>query len=130
MGCDVGGSFSRAAELVRIEQVTGNQPLFLDEPHEHEPREQADQADFLAAIVGRLALGERNKFRLGAGPGEPVRQFGVEALVEFRRRERFDPAIIKVAEIGRGLLARNGGKRKVCQNFDMGAVRDWQGQYP
>ena len=101
-----------AAERLRVEQPLGHEALLLDEPDEDQAREQADDGDGLKAFV--VFRRGRRKLHLRAGPEVPMRQLGVELLVEFLHRQCAQPRVIQLAEVAGslGALAQGvGGQR-------------------
>ncbi len=110
-------------ELALIEQVLWYQPLFLDEPHENEARDQADDIGGSTLIyIGVCACWEGDV--LGS-PKIPVGDVAVEALVEFATAENIAPYPLQVHKTAHGMLLQNGRQCEVIQNIQMPPV--WLG---
>ena len=112
----------QAGDLRFGEQFGGDQPLFLDEPHEQQPRNQADDVFFGRQGAG-LVGGEG---RLGHGAGEPGEQRRVEAFVQRlgiqRTEQRGEQAIEGARLLVRGQPVQPFGQGQRVQDVEVGAV--------
>ena len=69
-------------------------------------------------------IGQAGEFDFTDGPGKPIHQFAIKALVQFLRGKDSLPGVVKLGEIadGTGLLSQPM-QREALQQIQMGAVR-------
>ncbi len=122
-------------ELCFIEQRLGDEPLFLEEPAEDQPGEQADKAGgvVLFVPVGLLfrsesaGLGVVREAHFPQCPEIPVCQIPVEPLVQQFDVEDFLPGGVQGVEAGDGRLLQETGQGDFGQNIQVATVRAGQG---
>lgn len=105
-----------------MEELIGDEALFLEKPAEDKAGEQTDEAGGTALFVdGFQICGELD---LRECPEIPVREFLVESLVEELDVENLLPSGVERIEIGEGKLLRVGevSEGEGCENILMSAV--------
>lgn len=104
-----------------VEERGRHQPLLLDEPDKDQPRDQADDGDGVARLGVLRAVAGREVDRRHR-PVIPVRQFLVEALVEFADVEGLGPGALQFVEAPDVLPLAQIRQRQFFQDADVGGV--------